>query len=160
MVVITLVAILGLIGMASFRKVTAASKSGEAIAVIQALRAAEESYRAENQDYLNVSSSGTWYPTGSGKVAWGSGFATHADGANFQMLNAAVPQPVQYRFLVNAGAAGATLPTPNVALPAWPATTASWYVIQARADADLDGTYSNAIATSFTSEVYVNNEGE
>jgi prepilin-type N-terminal cleavage/methylation domain-containing protein len=162
MVVVTLVAILAVMGVSSFREKISASKSSEAINVIQALRAGQEAYRAENQEYLNVSSTATWYPvaTYGGRVYdWAAGYASHPHGPAFKTLGAIVPQPVQYRYLVNAGSAGGTLPTPIVTLT-WPAVTEPWYVIQARADADEDGVFSNAIATSFSSEVYLDHEGE
>ncbi|HET9959369.1 MAG TPA: type II secretion system protein, partial [Polyangiaceae bacterium] len=62
MVVVTLVGVLATIGVASFRKQVMASKSSEALSVVQALRGAEEAYRSENQLYLNVSTNGVWYP--------------------------------------------------------------------------------------------------
>ena len=164
MVVLTLVAVLAMIGIASFRKSVSSSKSVEAVTMIQAIRAAEESYRAENQEYMDVSTGTDWYPASTfGPVAmgWASRFGTHVDGAAFQTLNVVVNQAVQYRYLVNAGGAGDTPPTPvSVSLPAWPAMTAPWYLIQARADVDSDGKFSNAIATSFSTEVYLDNEGE
>lgn len=163
MVVITLVAVLAMIGVASFRKQVSASKSTEAMTVIQAIRAAQEAYRAENQEYMDVSSAGNWYPVdsfGPHAIGWAASYASHEDGPAFQSLNVVVTQPVQYRYLVHAGGAGDALPTPNVSLPAWPAATGPWYVIQARADVDSDGVYSNAIATSFSQEVYLDNEGE
>ena len=162
MVVVTLVAILAVMGIYSFRDQLSSSKSSEAINVIQALRAGQEAYRAENQEYLNVSSAAAWYPEntyGERTMVWATGYTTHANGPAFQTLGAIVPQPIQYRYLVNAGSAGATLPTPNVTLT-WPAVTEPWYVIQARADTDEDGVFSNAIATSFSNEVYLDHEGE
>jgi hypothetical protein len=93
-------------------------------------------------------------------MGWASRYTGHDDGAAFQALNVIVTQPVQYRYLVNAGGAGDTPPTPHVTMPAWPAATEPWYVIQARADVDSDNVFSNAIATSFSSEVYIDNEGE
>ena len=132
--------------------------------MIQAIRAAEESYRAENQEYMDVSTGSDWYPVstfGNTAIGWASRFETHADGPAFQALNVVVTYPVQYRYLVNAGGAGVAPPTPaSVTLPAWPAMTAPWYLIQARSDVDSDGKFSNAIATSFSTEVYLDNEGE
>ena len=162
MVVVTLVAILAVMGVNSFREQILSSKSVEAVNVIQALRAGQEAYRAENQEYLNVSSNPDWYPEntyGELTIHWAKGYTTHPDGLAFQRLGAIVPQGVQYRYRVNAGSAGGTLPTPIVPVT-WPAATEPWYVIQARADVDQNGVFSNAIATSFSSEVYLDNEGE
>lgn len=163
MVVITLVAVLATIGVAAFRERATASKSVEAVAVIQAIRAAQESYRAENQEYLDVTEPGNWYPSStfnSTAIGWAANYSSHPDGPEMQALNVVVVQPVQYRYLVNAGGAGSPLPTPIVTLPAWPTPTDPWYVIQARANVDGDSVYSNAVATSFSSNVYLDNEGE
>jgi len=163
MVVVALVAILAMVGIAAFRKEVSASKASEVTAVIQALRSAQEAYRAEHQQYLDISGLNAWYPTatfGSTAIPWSANYDTHTNGAKFKALGAAVQHRVQYRYLVNAGAAGATLPTPIVSMPAWPAVGDPWYVIQARADVDSDGVYSNAIATSFNGEIFLNNEGE
>lgn len=164
MVVITLVAVLAVIGITSFRKEVKASKTSEVVTVIQAIRSAQEAYRAERQEYLDVSTSASgWYPSatyGNLAIGWPANYASHADGTRFQDLGAPVTQLVQYRYLVDAGGAGATLPTPIVSMPAWPAVNEPWYVIQARADVDDDGVYSSAIATSFSPGVYFDNEGE
>jgi prepilin-type N-terminal cleavage/methylation domain-containing protein len=163
MVVITLVAILAVIGIASFRKEASASKSSEALATIQAIRSAQETYRAEHQEYLDVSSGTTWFPEatyGTTAIGWARNFGSHVDGARYRALAAPITQHVRYRYLVDAGSAGGTLPTPIVTMPAWPVVTDPWYLIQARADADSDGVYSNAIATSFSPEVYLDNPGE
>lgn len=163
MVVVVLIGVLAMIGVAAFRKRIAASKATEVTTVIGALRAAEEAYKAENQEYLDVSGTNAWYPSAtfnSTAISWSSAFASHADGPDFQTLNAPITQSVQYRYLVNAGSADATLPTPIVSGITWPAVSDPWYVIQARANVDGDSVYSNAIATSFNPEVYVDNEGE
>jgi prepilin-type N-terminal cleavage/methylation domain-containing protein len=164
MVVITLVAVLAAIGVASFRKEVNASKSSEVMGVIQAIRSAQEAYRAERQEYLDVSTGvNNWYPVatyGSTAIAWPATYGSHTDGVRFRALAAPVSGLVQFRYLVDAGSAGATLPTPIVSMPAWPAVAEPWYVIQARADVDSDNVYSNAIATSFSPGVYLNNEGE
>src|SRR4051812_291045 len=65
MVVVVITGILAVAGVSLFRQQLLASKGSEAASVIQAIRAAEEAYAAENHVYLNVStdSGGTsWYP--------------------------------------------------------------------------------------------------
>lgn len=163
MVVVMLVGVLAVIGIASFRKEVSASRSVEVAAVVQALRAAQESYRAEHHVYLNASESGTWYPvaTFDGKAyPWRAGYSKHDDGASFRALNVQVSQPVVYRYRVNAGVAGDTLPDLEIEDPNWGTPTEPWYVIQAKADADGDEVYSRAVASSFTGELYLDNEGE
>jgi type IV pilus assembly protein PilA len=168
MVVVMMVGILATIGIVSFRKEVAASKASEAASVIQAIRAAEEGYRAENQVYLNVappgslSSSDDWYPSknfGAVKRNW-----DYPSGPNYALwsrLGARVTQPVQFGYQVNAGRAGDTLPTLKLSNPPnLGKATDLWYVIQARADADGDGVFCNVAATSMSQEIYFENKGE
>jgi type II secretory pathway pseudopilin PulG len=158
MVVVALVGILSAIGIASFRRQAAASKASEAASVIQAIRAAEEAYRGENQLYLDVSSSKDFGPT---VRSWELKPGGHPDLTKWQTLGARVTQPVLFGYLVNAGRAGATPPTLQLSdSPTLGTPTDAWYVIQARADYDGDGVFCNAAATSWTSEVYIENEGE
>lgn len=161
MIVVVLVGILATIGVASFRRELAASKSTEAASVIQAIRGAEETYRSENQRYFDVSATtNRWYPatTFGGVLHWEQ--PTHADYNRWRRLGAPVTQPVQFRYRVHAGGPGATLPTLTVPSVVLPTPTEPWYVILARADADGDSVYCDAIAASFNGELFLQNEGE
>jgi prepilin-type N-terminal cleavage/methylation domain-containing protein len=161
MVVVTMVGILSMIGVASFRKQIFASKSNEAANVVQAIRAAQESYRSENQSYMNVSTPGRWYPaTTFGQTAYEWHQTSHGDYAAWQRLNVLVTQGVQFRYQVNAGGPGATLPTLQIADPGWPTPNEPWYVVQARANYDGNSVYCDAVASSFNGELYIQNEGE
>jgi len=165
MVVVTMVGVLSVLGVAAFRKQISSSKTSEALSVVQALRAAQETYRSENQVYLDVTSNGAnWYPTdqfGELRHSWRINPSSHDDGAAWAALNANVTQPVQFRYLVDAGGPGVALPT--LALPNPPTLgtpSDSWYVIQARADFDSDETYCDVLAWSHSTEVFVRNDGE
>ncbi|MGC4088815.1 MAG: prepilin-type N-terminal cleavage/methylation domain-containing protein [Polyangiaceae bacterium] len=162
MVVVAMVGILAAVGIASFRKQVFASKTTEAASVVQAIRAAEETFRAENQVYLNVSTPDYWYPrNGVGAVVSTWDQKSHKDLAAWQRLGARVTQPVQFGYQVNAGRAGGTLPTLSLDSSVSLGTpTDAWYVIQGRADFDKDGVYCNVAATSFSPELYVEHEGE
>lgn len=160
---VTLVGILAAIGIASFRKRVASSKTTEAASVVQAIRGAEESFRAENQVYLNVSTPDYWYPnTGIGQVITTWEQKSHKDLAAWQRLGARVTQPVQFGYQVNAGRAGDKLPKLNIDDKSVDlgTPTDAWYLIQARADFDKDGVFCNVLANSFTPELYVEHEGE
>lgn len=165
MVVVVLVGILASVGISYFRSEVAASKTSEAAAVIQAIRAAEEAYRAENQAYLDVSTDGAWYPSGSfGRTVrtWEQKPGAHVDLARWQLLGPRVIQPVMFGYLVYAGAPGIK-PSKTMFLSSSPdfgTPTAPWYIIQARADADSNSVYCNAAATSFSTDVYFEGEGE
>src|SRR5262249_54846637 len=62
MTVVVIVGVLATIGLASFRSRIFGSKTSQALAMIQSIRAAEERWRAENLTYLNVTHTATWYP--------------------------------------------------------------------------------------------------
>lgn len=162
MVVVALVGTLAIIGVASFRQQLAASKSSEAAAVIQAIRGAQEAYRAENQRYLSVSDAeNAWYPVATfdgSRHHWVP--KSHKNLAAWSRLGANVTQPVLFRYLVHAGGPGEAWPTFPTGAPKLDTPSEPWYAIQARADADEDGTYCNVIATSLNGELFIQNEGE
>jgi prepilin-type N-terminal cleavage/methylation domain-containing protein len=161
MIVVALVGTLAAIGVASFRRELDASKSSEAAAVIQAIRAAQEAYRAENQRYLDVSgSTERWYPVDSfdhQRHPWIN--ESHPDAERWRRLAAPVTQPVTFRYLVRAGMPGTNFPALPVAVNLGAAID-PWYVIQARADADKNGVFCDAVATSLNNELVIQNEGE
>jgi prepilin-type N-terminal cleavage/methylation domain-containing protein len=162
MIVVALVGTLAAIGVASFRRELDASKSSEAAAVIQAIRAAQETYRAENQRYLDVSGSAErWYPVSSfddRRHPWIN--EDHEDyTTGWKRLAAPVTQPVTFRYVVRAGMPGTNFPTLPVAVNLGTAVD-PWYVIRARADANENGTFCDVIATSLNNELVILNEGE
>lgn len=163
LVVVAIVSVLGLIGVTLLRRHIYGSKTVEASAVIQSIRAAQERWHAETQSYFNVSSNLTsWYPMstpGKTKYNWSQTTGNNVD--NWKLLAVNVTIPVQFGYATVAGVAGATLPQLSTAQqPTWSTPVEPWYIIQAKADADGDGTAALYAATSFTGEIYVENEGE
>lgn len=162
MAVVAIVGILAVIGVASLHGHVFASKSVEAYAMIQSIRAAQERFRAESQGYLDVSSSLTaYYPKApdSEKRAWlrpaGDNFG------NWRLLNPTVSGPVRFGYAVKAGPPGTTPPGLAVSgAPVFAEATEFWYVIQAAANFDEDEVQARCAATSFSTEVYCENEGE
>ena len=70
MAVVAIMGVLATIATTMFVGQSKASKTGEAMGVLQATRAAEERYRAENQLYFPVDST-VWYPSdGKGKARY------------------------------------------------------------------------------------------
>lgn len=169
MVVVVIVGVLAAIGVQLFRNHIFRSRTIEAVSVIQAIRSAEESYRAENQVYLNVSTDPAaigdakpWYPDkpNTKKRAWVN--STHKDYAGWRALKPQVGvRPVQFGYVAYAGVAGGALPTLDTqSKPSWPTPMEPWYVIQARADSDADGVPCMFVASSLNGELYSENEGE
>ena len=166
MVVVVLVGILATLALVAMRRWLITSKSVEAMHVIEGIRGGEERFRAENMVYLDVSTSGTLYPTNSPnrtKYNWTQ--SGHADYARWKLLNPTVSTSVQHGYMVRAGRA-LTAPTAGMT----PGITVTWpavskindvsYVISAQRDLDADGTFGRYATSSFTGEIVRVNEGE
>jgi prepilin-type N-terminal cleavage/methylation domain-containing protein len=168
MAVVIIVGILAVVGLVGYRRFITSARTSEAIYMVGSIRSAQESYRAETLQYLSVSTSiATYYPNTNPvrqhgdlpKSAWDN--PGHSDYANWRQLGARSDGPVVYGYATVAGAAGTAPPAlsikeqPGFGTPAEP-----WYVIQAGADLDGNGIWSYVVGSSFTSEIYVENEGE
>jgi prepilin-type N-terminal cleavage/methylation domain-containing protein len=162
MAVVTITAILGTVGVVLVRQHFRDAKSSEAVTLIQAIRVAEESRRAETGTYQNCSGAGTpWYPgTPNGTMrAWQQ--PAHTDYAAWRNLGISRPSGTQFGFLVHAGNPGTALPTPVTnQKPTWTTPVDPWYVIQGAGDRDKDGTFSFFLASSFNGELYTENDME
>jgi type IV pilus assembly protein PilA len=171
MAVVVITGILSIAGVAVFSKYIFSAKGGEALSTIQAIRAAEEAYAAENHVYLNVSTTGganpesgsNWWPQitpGRGRSSW-IGPSSHPDSAAWLLLAASVNHSVQFSYLANAGVAGKALTILKTSsTPTFTAPTQNWYVIQAEGDTDGDGVFARYASTSMTGEIYSEREGE
>lgn len=164
MVVVVIVSILAIIGVMLFRKYVSSSKGVEAVSMIQSIRAAEERWRAENQNYLDVSSSMTaWYPMKNpGKKLYGWDQPTGNDYKKWQLLAPTVAGPVQFGYVVKAGPAFTKPPKLDISNPPTWSTqlTEPWYVIMAEADANGDGVFAKYAASSLSDEIYRENVGD
>jgi prepilin-type N-terminal cleavage/methylation domain-containing protein len=163
MTVVTIVGVISVIGVAFVGKHLRASRTAEALAMVQSIRAAQESYRAESRRYLNVSTSLVEYypakPDGLARSFYTTG-TTQTD-VNWRLLRPIVSGPVRFGYAVMAGDSGATPPSPTVAnAPTFGVATSPFYVIQATGDMNNDGVFCHVAATSFSRETYVENEGE
>ncbi|WP_236643972.1 type IV pilin protein [Sorangium cellulosum] len=172
LVVVGMVGILAALALVGYRKYMNAAGVAEPKAIIQGIRGAQESYKAEMLVYLNVSTSlDAWYPAGTlsdQKRAWGP---PHDDDANWRMLNVTTDGAVRFGYACVAGdtppfttngLAGFTwngLPGPPLNDPQF-APNGPWYVIQAAGDRDSDGTLALLLTTSTMSGVYWENDTE
>lgn len=163
MVVLAITGVLATIGTWLVRQHFQSAKMTEGMAVVQAIRVAEEAIRTETGVYLNCSTSSTgWYPAKPNNRTRSWLATGHADYARWKQLDIDRPDGTQFGFLVNAGLPGAALPAlASTEQATWPtAPTEPWYVIQGIADRDGDGVYAYIGAASFNGEVYVDNELE
>ncbi len=160
MVIVVIISILAAVGVASFRRQVNASKTVEATSMIRAIAAAQERYRAENLQYLNVSEGAltNHYPMNpsvepddtryrwvqTGHPQWGGGW---------QLLAVSVPANhyVQFAYSAVAGGPDDTLP-PTQADIDWGTVNDPWYIIQARGV--VGGEPFFFLGASFRGEVY------
>jgi len=167
MAVVVIVGVLATVGIFLFRKHIYSAKSTEAMSMVQSIRAAEERVRAETGAYLDVSTSlglGDHYPDGNpGTLKRTFENPSHADVVRWRLLNPSSPGLVQFSYAAKAGAPGSTPPAPaTTRQPNWTQAPRDqdWYLIQGIGDADGDKRYAYFLASSFTGDVYWENEGE
>ncbi|HEY4122156.1 MAG TPA: prepilin-type N-terminal cleavage/methylation domain-containing protein [Byssovorax sp.] len=163
---VAIMGILAAIGIYSMRRYLNVAQSSEATAMIQNIRAAEESYKAETLTYWSCSSSlASLYPNtapNSHSSAWVN--AGHSDYAKWKTLNVSSDGPVRFGYSAVAGNPGDALPT-DTALnpqPSWPATANAnpWYVVQAVGDRDDNGIQAVFVGSSIGGEIMVMNPSE
>lgn len=164
MVVVILVGILAAIGVASLRQFANSSRTTEAMSNIQAIRAAQEKTFALEMRYLNVSpgAPGLFYPQlapSRDKYAWLR--PAHVDYPGWLALDAPIEGPVVFAYRCSAGAAATAVPvSAATGLNPMGSPAEPWYQIEAIADTDEDGVRAVFVATSWSPQVYSENQGE
>lgn len=166
MIVVAIVSILATIAGYGVSRYLAASKTGEAVQMIGAIKAAQESYKDETFQYLNVSGNlSTFYPTnarpGRNKVSWGAG--TDAVANNWRTLGISPTGPVLFVYSCTAGSAATNVVSPgaDITIGNWPTALGQpWYVIKAVADLDGSGDKPTVfVGSSFTTELFSAGDG-
>lgn len=172
-----MVGVLAALALVGYRKYLSSAQSSEAVAMIQGIRAAEEAYKAERLVYLGCTGCGgndcatnvpsgnltNYYPaTSPTSKKYNFHNPSHADYACWERLNVTTDGPVRFGYAVVAGDPGVQPPSPGLAKnPTWPnPTTEPWYVIKAAGNRDGDSVFAYFLATSFSGEVYSENETE
>lgn len=171
MIVVTIIGVLALVATVAYRKWVRSAYVSEAQDMLANIRAAEESFKAENGGYLNVSNSldpSSLYPstspTGSLLTAWGLA-CTVCAGGSWAALNVNPSAPVRFGYALVASNTGAAPPaitvngqSQNLAAMAG----APWYVAEAICDEDSDSSTppTTVYALSATNQLLVNNEGQ
>jgi prepilin-type N-terminal cleavage/methylation domain-containing protein len=162
MAVVVITGILAAIGVSLVKNHVNVAKSNRALAGMQAIRAAEEAFRAQNGRYLDCSRSKQWFPmTDPGKRTYDWRQPDHPDWEWWKALGVVRDAPTQYGFQVNAGSPTKAYPELYTTKdPVIPASQDDWYVIQTKGDLNGNKVYFQAIATSTTAQIYVEHEGE
>ena len=168
MIVIGLIGVLALVATIAYRRWVRTTYLNEAQDMVANIRAAEESFKAENGGYLDVSTGlgpGYDYPLatpGQKKTAWG-GACTTCGAGTWAALNIQPSGPVSFGYSLRATNDGTlTLPaiTVNGAALDTSALRAPWYFIEADGDLDGNGVFTKVYASSATSQIFIDNEGE
>jgi type II secretory pathway pseudopilin PulG len=159
MAVVTITGILATIGIVLTRNHLNAAKTHEALAGVQAIRAAQEATKAQYGVYLSCSDAidPNYYPTNTfGNTVYHWRQDTHPDFACWRNLGVTRTAPTRFGYAVTAGAAGAAFPVGMEAAPAFVLETSPdpWYLIQVKGDRDGDGNYTLGMATSLNNEVF------
>ena len=176
MVTVAIVAVLATVGVYSVRRYVLSAGTAEPLELINSMRAAEESYKDETFGYLSVSTGGidTYYPFGGGttslpgsqgtqkKKAWEGGLPS-GDFANWNLLGVHSSSVVQFGYACVAGK-GSGVPNQSALKIAqdlnYPTSAGDWYVVRAASDRDGNGIPAIFVGSSFTDQIYGENQSE
>lgn len=174
MTVVVLVGVLAVLADVGYRQWIRHSYMGEAQNMLANIRTGEETFKAENGGYLNVSndlSAASLYPltapTGSLATQWGGPCGGCAKTTSWTALNVNPDGPVRFGYAVIADNTGVTSPpainSNNVAANIASMRGQPWYVAEAICDMDSDNTTNPSTtlyAVSGTNQLFVNYEGQ
>ncbi|MCL2725622.1 MAG: hypothetical protein FWD69_14405 [Polyangiaceae bacterium] len=147
--VVTIVGVLAVIAVVSYRKITLSAKVGEATHMVSAIRIAEEDYKTEIGSYANIGAN-NWCPSDGKqqqKVAWGAC-------ATWTTLPVHVDGPLQFGYRVAADINNVQDPFTTGVDFSRANQTVPWYIIQAQADLGNDGYCTQVVGTSFTNQIF------
>jgi len=168
-VVVVIVGILAMIAVVAYRKLISSSRTAEATHMVNAIKVAQEAYHAETQQYANVSTGlDNTYPAatpGRFKTAWGGACNNCNNPPTWADLPVHVDGPVEFGYATVAGAAG-NAPTPlsvsvngqTVNFPSKSPT--DFFIIEAKGDTDGNGTFCRVYGTSWTTDLFIDQDGE
>jgi prepilin-type N-terminal cleavage/methylation domain-containing protein len=164
MITVAIIGVLAVLATVGYARWTRTAKTGEATAMIAAIKGAQESYRAEALRYLDVSVGNidTYFPLSvptDQKVVWDP---TSCKGKpvcdNFRVLNVQAESAVYYRYSTIAGPADGAVRT--VDGHTFPAANDPWYVVKAQGDLNNNGTFGMFWSSSWDSIVWSKNSDE
>lgn len=163
-VVVCIVGILATLAVVGYRRLINSSHATEAHTMIQSIRVAQESYRAETGSYANLGTTlcpaatpgrfkTQWNPACTGGTATWAALPVHADG------------PLMYGYYTIAGTPSVAVPAmtiagQNIAWPTGSALTTDWFIAYAEGDVDGDTVKSRFMGSSFSNAVMVEAESE
>lgn len=156
MVTVVIVGVLSAIAIPTFTNYMYRSKTTEAITFLAEIKQRQEAYRAEFGQYCNVSADpATRWPgdaLGSNPVPWG------ASPANWTALGASPDGYVRFRYSTVAGFPGTDPSGAGFSGDLGYDGSDFWFVSQALADLDEDGTTVLFESYSASSNLYINRD--
>jgi type IV pilus assembly protein PilA len=173
MIVVAMIGVMAALAIVGYRKYLNAAQASEAKAMIQGIRAGEESYKSEMLVYLNVSGTlNNYYPNNptvtqdDKKWSWvQSGDPRYTDkDKGWQLLNVAADGPVRFGYAVVAGVGPAAPPAPVgfTSPPVWPPINPGipWYVVQAVNQRSPGAKLVLFVSSSLSGEIYGENDDQ
>ena len=142
MIVVAIIGILSAVAVMSFRRYTVRVKVGEAYSMLGLIKAREEVYRAEFNQYCSAAFYPAATPAAGAPQVWGSGDEVPVD---WQQVGVRPDHSVYFVYQVAAGAPGAD-PDPvdfvGGAPEGYPVADDFYFVATAQSDIDGDGAAS------------------
>ncbi|HYP97331.1 MAG TPA: prepilin-type N-terminal cleavage/methylation domain-containing protein [Polyangiaceae bacterium] len=164
MAVVTIVGVLSVIGLVSYRRYVAHAKTAEVPGMFMNIKIAEEAYKDETFHYLGPSGKTLvdYYPNNLKPGQQKMNFAGTGTGAgDWQTLAVQSSAPVLFVYACAAGLATDTVPklSPDLTVGNWPDSVAGpWYVVKAKADIRGDGVTTYFATSSFSGDLYSAND--
>lgn len=175
LVVVAMVGVLAALAVAGYKRYVASAGTAEAMAMVQLIRHGETQYKVDAFQYLGCSGCGaagcapgggsltSYYPMTAPnhqKYTWEQ--KNHPDHDCWQLLNVRSDGAVRFGYAVVAGNATDPVLQPQgfTNLKPLQQPNEPWYVIQAAGDRDDNGIFALVAATSWTNEVYIENDTE
>jgi prepilin-type N-terminal cleavage/methylation domain-containing protein len=171
LIVVVIIGILAALAVVAYQRWIRTARLGEAQDLVAHIRSAEESYRSENGNYLNVSNGlGSQYlypaaPPGAFKTQWGGPCSVCVNPNAWSWLAVSPANPVWYGYAVVAGPSaappsGLTVTVNGTAVSLSTMSGQPWYIVQAMGDTNGDSVFTTVYGFSNTNQIMVDKEGE
>jgi type IV pilus assembly protein PilA len=166
LLIVAIVGVLSALAVVGYRYWLKSARTGETKDLVQALMYGQHAYHADNDGYLDCSSSWTdFYPIAAGPDNTKHAFhnPSHGDYKCWMLLAADAESAGYASFTVRAGAPGDVPPQPPFGtLQNWPPTTWSgaWYIVLATLDQDADTTRGYLVGSAFQPDSIIGHNEE
>ncbi len=175
-VTVVIVGILAMLATIGYRRLVTSSYLTEATRMVNAIRIAQETVRAETGVYVNLGLArmcpqNASAPASESARKYGWDPTCNSGSGPWSLLPVQTDGPVRYGYgtvanttpaqAVSGAVTGFWNGQINGATVEWPTPAPqNWYVIAARGDMDGNGVSSYVVGSSFSNEVWIENDGE